>query len=667
LKHIFTTIILLVSFFKATSQACFIITDSVISNTCDGGTGAIYTTTSAPNIVIDGNLTEAAWAAAIVTNTGGAVPGFGAGHELNALYANASNSTLYLGIAGNVQDNNRILIFIDSKTGGYNNGSFGRAAASYGLQAGQFNSGITFDAGFNADYCFTIGTNAAHNNYYYDLFTLNATGTINYYLGDNNTQTNYKSNPANNSATQGFELAIPWDSLGGRPLDSIKVFVMYQSDNGFLSNQFLSKANVGEMNYGNNAVDFNAAAPNPITLGVVKYNWSNGTHNTFVNNLAAGTYTLSITDAKNCTVSNSYTFVPSTNTIALATLNNATSGPAGTDCDNSIIADGAIKTMYTFNCNAICQIANDTNTVALGNTTACVTVFGTILLRGSQPYVARVYDITSPVFDGGKVTLYYTDYDFAFYNQYRGTFDSIATHAGGNTTATVAVTQYTSVSGTQLTHVVGPVTALWNNTALRWEVTFTPIVTNGTYYLHTMNPNNAPLSIDDIILKANYFNDAFILNWASTSNFEYKNFEIWESDNGNDFKKYQTVANNTTHFQFPKTALLNNFYKILGNTIIGKQIWSNTISTNKFNDMALHIYPIPVQEKLQIELQSIKSTEATVYVTNILGLVVLQENKYLQKGSNNWTLNTTQLLKGIYVLKIITSTGQVTTKQFVKN
>jgi hypothetical protein len=289
LKYIITLILFSVSFLELNAQACFLLTDSVINNTCAGGTAAIYTTISEPNITINGNIAEAAWATPIASSTGGAAPGFGAGHELNALYSNASATTLYLGIAGNIQDNNRILIFIDSKTGGYNNGSFGRAAASYGLQTGQFNSGVTFDAGFNADYCFTIGTNAAQNNYYYDLFTLNAGGNINYYLGDNNTQNNYKANPANSTITQGFELAIPWDSIGGRPLDSIKVFIMYQSDNGFMSNQFLSAANSGELNYGNNPVDFNTAAPNPITLGVVKYNWSNNTNKAFANNLTAGT------------------------------------------------------------------------------------------------------------------------------------------------------------------------------------------------------------------------------------------------------------------------------------------------------------------------------------------------------------------------------------------
>lgn len=107
------------------AQACFTILDSMQHIPCTGvGMGYINATISEPAIILNGNITEPAWGAALATSTGGAMPAFGAGHELNALYATASNTKLYLGIAGNVHNNNRILIFIDSKAGGYNNGSF---------------------------------------------------------------------------------------------------------------------------------------------------------------------------------------------------------------------------------------------------------------------------------------------------------------------------------------------------------------------------------------------------------------------------------------------------------------------------------------------------------------------------------------------------------------
>jgi hypothetical protein len=236
-----------------------------------------YTTTALVNndqvnvqvcndVIFDGTISEAHWTTPLATSAGGAAPGFGAGHETNALYVAADMDDIYLALAGNVQNNNRILIFIDSKAGGYNSGNFGRTSAPQGVD--DFNSGTTFDSGFLPDYCLTIGTNAAHDNFYYDLFTLSGTagsgGGPSTFLGDDSAA-NIGSSPANGSNTQGFEIAIPKSALGYSS-GAVQFMVMYSSDAGFLSNQFLTRANSGEGNYGSGAITFGAASPNLITV-----------------------------------------------------------------------------------------------------------------------------------------------------------------------------------------------------------------------------------------------------------------------------------------------------------------------------------------------------------------------------------------------------------------
>ncbi|HNG89296.1 MAG TPA: hypothetical protein PK858_03800, partial [Saprospiraceae bacterium] len=104
-------------------------------------TGAIDLTV-APTLTIDGNMNEGAWGSALATSTGGAVSSFGAGHELNAIYGIIGSNDLYFGIAGNVQNGNRILLFLDTKSGGYGDGNFGRTGAPQGID--DFNSGTTF-------------------------------------------------------------------------------------------------------------------------------------------------------------------------------------------------------------------------------------------------------------------------------------------------------------------------------------------------------------------------------------------------------------------------------------------------------------------------------------------------------------------------------------------
>ena len=89
---------------------------------------------AADQIVLDGFITEPDWHV-LGTSQGGPAPvsPFGPGHEINALAAEIDPSYFYIGVAGNVQVGNRILVFIDSIPGGYTNSNFGRNAAPPGI------------------------------------------------------------------------------------------------------------------------------------------------------------------------------------------------------------------------------------------------------------------------------------------------------------------------------------------------------------------------------------------------------------------------------------------------------------------------------------------------------------------------------------------------------
>lgn len=212
------------------------------------------------------------WSTALATSSGGPTPGFGAGHEINALYAagdtTAPTPYISFGLAGNVQDGNRILLFLDTKSGGYNDGSFGRSGAPAGLD--NWNGSNTFDSGFNADYVLCIGTDGSHANFYFDLFELNGTGS-NTYLGSSSggvvsgSALALGASPANSSNTQGFEVALANTALGYTGGD-IKVFAAYIGSSGYLSNQFLTHAGSGDGNYTGGTVNFGGATPDPVTI-----------------------------------------------------------------------------------------------------------------------------------------------------------------------------------------------------------------------------------------------------------------------------------------------------------------------------------------------------------------------------------------------------------------
>lgn len=244
---------------------------------------------SQAQITYNGNMAEGYWGVPLGTSTGGAASCFGAGNSINSLYAAATDNDIQFGIGADVQDGHRILLFIDSKPGGYANGNFGRSNAPAGLS--NFNSGTIFDAGFLPDYCLVIGTNASHDQFSFDMYTLSGTasfgggpvirmGTATITNPNIGTQYKLSCSPSSNDFTRGFEIGIPKMIAGYEPANQqmVKLMAMSINDAGAVNNQFVTKANIGEGCYGTGAINFATASPNP-----VEYNPSQSLPIDFVN------------------------------------------------------------------------------------------------------------------------------------------------------------------------------------------------------------------------------------------------------------------------------------------------------------------------------------------------------------------------------------------------
>jgi hypothetical protein len=223
--------------------------------------------------VFDGLLNEAAWGPAWAYSLGGPPSsGFGL-NNIDALYLKDRSGYLFGGIAGRVQNNsnNRVLLFLDTKAGGFNSlASWSNRNNSPYYSIQNLNSGITFDPGFEPDYI--LGMNQASGIAYFDLYDMQ--NNTNVFLGDDISSNflGYTANAGTGNYGQGFEFAIPMSAISN-PVGSMKAFVILVNDPGIsasttLSNQFLTRANSGDLNYGNGAVDFGSAAPNPITYSL---------------------------------------------------------------------------------------------------------------------------------------------------------------------------------------------------------------------------------------------------------------------------------------------------------------------------------------------------------------------------------------------------------------
>lgn len=245
------------------------------------GNNMVCVRSFATPFVFDGNLTEAAWGSPLATSAGGAVTQmpFTAGNNMDGIYIQSSKDFLYGGIAGNLvnNSNNRLFLFIDCQPGVGNNslstwinrtGTAPIGAPYYSME--NLSSGITFDPGFEPEYILGINQAGTVPDVFYDLY--NMLTNINNYLGSSNGSglLGFVGNSNIADIQHGFEFAIPRSALGN-PTGNIKIFAIIVNDPGVgvsttLSNQFLTKANFGEGNYGNGSVIFGSAAPNPISV-----------------------------------------------------------------------------------------------------------------------------------------------------------------------------------------------------------------------------------------------------------------------------------------------------------------------------------------------------------------------------------------------------------------
>ena len=258
---------------KQTMSASKVFTTSSLTN------GQTVTVRSRYAVVLDGNLSENAWgtgpfednafSAPLATQ---AVNGY-----INALKISPTEDKLVFGIAGKALNYRRIMVFLDTKPGGFNVSNYGDENGSppYVRAFNYFNNNpSTFDSYFAADYCLAIATDIGQTNYYADVIELKTGNSTKTYLGTAATgfPTAVMGVNKNNTGTSdynlGFEVQVSKALLGYTSGD-IKFFAFTMQDNTSsnynVTNSFLSPS-TRTSDYGSGGIDYNLEAPNPVVV-----------------------------------------------------------------------------------------------------------------------------------------------------------------------------------------------------------------------------------------------------------------------------------------------------------------------------------------------------------------------------------------------------------------
>jgi hypothetical protein len=150
------------------------------------------------------------------------------------------------------------------------------------------------------------------------------------------------------------------------------------------------------------------------------------------------------------------------------------------------------------------------------------------------------------------------------------------------------------------------------------------------------------------------------LNWATGSEENVEAFYIEHSLDGELWKNigFETATNNsslTTYEAIHETPQIgDNYYRLKIVDFDATYEYSSIRIVNfKANKEVIQVYPNPFEERLVIEIESLKTTKATAYLINATGQIVYNKALQISKNQQIYILNDLgRLEKGIFLLRI---------------
>ncbi|KXK43036.1 MAG: lipoprotein [Bacteroidetes bacterium OLB11] len=180
-------------------------------------------------------------------------------------------------------------------------------------------------------------------------------------------------------------------------------------------------------------------------------------------------------------------------------------------------------------------------------------------------------------------------------------------------------------------------------------------------YVTFINPCSAPLPLTllhfDAVLNKNQTVD---LKWITSNEVNVSHFELEKKDMNGVFQWMSTtkaIGNSKADHNYDDIDLNPNiganYYRLKSVDKDGKYTYSNVVSVflEKVNH-SISIFPNPTSSELNIDIHSLDKTNSEVIVYDIFGNIILKKEANLSQGKNNVKINTVQLSKGNYTLKV---------------
>ena len=179
------------------------------------------------------------------------------------------------------------------------------------------------------------------------------------------------------------------------------------------------------------------------------------------------------------------------------------------------------------------------------------------------------------------------------------------------------------------------------------------------------------LPISKISINAERLPSGIRLIWKTFSELNTSYFNIQKSADGISFSNIGNVqaagnSNGKNEYQFVDKQPNENtrYYRLQMVDKDGSFTDSHILNVNIKPPLGISIHPNPVKDLLHIQFSNSKTEKVMLQITNAQGQVLLQRHANALIGINYFTVNTSNLPKGIYIFSI--TNHDVQNKIFVK-
>jgi len=171
------------------------------------------------------------------------------------------------------------------------------------------------------------------------------------------------------------------------------------------------------------------------------------------------------------------------------------------------------------------------------------------------------------------------------------------------------------------------------------------------------------LPIELLYFKGKVLKERNELSWATASEHKNNYFEIQRSQDLTHWDLVKTIhgqgdSNDETKYLAtdPGRPIGVSYYRLKQVDFDGQSSYSEVITLeNNVSIDLMHLYPNPIQDHLNISINSLNDSQISLEIYDLSGRNVKQQKTSLQRGSNIFKMNLEELKKGIYALKIVDS------------